>query len=183
MYQPLRSSCQGETDDTHTHTHTHKAPRWHVLIRQTHEHWCEHDQCQRWALAVLGTVFRYFGSNASGFYYRKQNTAAVVKIQNTKYRKLGENLRFFGILSILKGLSKRSEGLKAFFEGPLYILSDLFCKFRGRISNFRRDFTFQQTFSTKLDRVKTFSTSFHPEHRVTQVKITSSKRMKMAFFF
>ena len=30
---------------------------------------------------------------------------------------------------------------------------------------FRRDFTFQQTFSTKLDRVKTFSTSFHPEHR------------------
>ena len=55
------------------------------------------------------------------------------------------------------------------FKGEVYllqyILTDLFCKFRGRISNFRRDFTFQQTFSTKLDRVKTFSTSFHPEHR------------------
>ena len=42
-----------------------------------------------------------------------------------------------------------------------YILTDLFCKFWGRISNFRRDFTFQQTFSAKLDRVETFQS--HPK--------------------
>ena len=71
---------------------------------------------QRWALSVLGAVFRY---------YRKwifaQNTKYCSLWKNTKYQKLGGTLRFFGILSLLKGLSTHFlKGFKAFEENTEY---------------------------------------------------------------
>ena len=50
---------------------------------------------QRWAHAVLGAVFRYFGITASGFFY--QDTKYCIFLRNTKYKmpKVGWELPVF----------------------------------------------------------------------------------------